>query len=31
MSVLIDTGVIDAAFNRRDNYHYWARRQVNRS
>ncbi len=28
MSILIDTGVIVAAFNRRDRYHYWARRQV---
>ncbi len=28
MSILIDTGVIVAAFNRRDRYHYWAKRQV---
>jgi len=26
LSVLVDTGVIVAAFNRRDRYHRWARR-----
>ena len=28
MSVLLDTGVIIAAFNRRDRHHHWARRHV---
>ncbi len=28
MSVLLDTGVIIAAFNRRDRYHNWARKHV---
>ena len=28
MSILLDTGVIIAAFNRRDSHHRWARRLV---